>query len=40
MTAVLNELPGLRLNPDAPPPRYEGLIVRCYKPLNVLFETI
>lgn len=35
--AVLERLPGLRLDPDAAPPRLGGLQLRDFRPLNVLF---
>lgn len=35
--AVLTRLPNVRLDPSAEPPRFEGLFVRSWRPLNVLF---
>ena len=35
--AVQERLPGLRLNPDAPPPEFGGLQLRDFRPLHVLF---
>ena len=39
LSAVLERLPGLRVDPDAEPPRYAGSMSRRWMPLNVLFET-
>ena len=38
VAAVLERLPGLRLDPDAEPPRLGGFLLRSYRPLHVLFE--
>jgi cytochrome P450 len=35
--AVLTRLPRVRLDPGAEPPRFEGLFVRSWRPLHVLF---
>jgi cytochrome P450 len=35
--AVLTRLPNVRLDPSAEPPRFEGLFVRSWRPLNALF---
>lgn len=35
--AVLTRLPKVRLDPAADPPRFEGLFVRSWRPLHVLF---
>ena len=34
---ALLALPDLRRDPDAPPPRYEGLVARTFRPLHVRF---
>jgi cytochrome P450 len=34
---ILERLHGLRLDPDAEPPRMSGFVARAYKPLNTLF---
>jgi pulcherriminic acid synthase len=36
---ALTELPDLRLDPDAAPPRYEGYVTRAWRPLHVRFTT-
>lgn len=38
LEAVLDRLPGLRLDPDAPPPTVEGVAFRGPERLDVLFE--
>lgn len=35
---VLTRLPKVRLDPSAEPPRFEGLFVRSWRPLNVRFD--
>ncbi len=37
LTAVLARLPGVELDPGAEPPRYRGLFMRSWRPLNVRF---
>ena len=39
INAVLDRLPGLRLDPDAPPPTIEGFAFRSPPSIPVLFET-
>jgi hypothetical protein len=36
--AILDWLPGLRLDPSAEPPGFPGHFTRSYRPLNVLFD--
>jgi cytochrome P450 len=38
LRVLLERLPGLRLDPDAEPPRYTGSTARTWRPLNVLFD--
>ncbi|MGI4801969.1 MAG: cytochrome P450 [Janthinobacterium lividum] len=38
--AAMERLPNLRLNTAAKPPRFEGLFLRSFKPLHVLFDSI
>jgi cytochrome P450 len=38
LAALIRELPGLRLDPDAEPPRFTGFFTRSYRPLNVIFN--
>jgi cytochrome P450 len=35
---TLERLPGLRLDPDAPPPRFTGFLMRSYRPLHAVFD--
>ena len=35
--ALLDRLTGLKLDPDAPPPRFLGFFTRSFRPLNVTF---
>lgn len=35
---VLAEMPNLRLDPEAEPPRFDGLFLRSWRPLHVLFD--
>lgn len=36
--AVVEQLPGLRLDEEAPPPQFRGFILRSYRPLHVVFD--
>lgn len=36
--AALDRLPGLRLDPNAPPPVFASLFMRSWRPLHVVFE--
>jgi cytochrome P450 len=38
LRAILERLPGLRLDPDAAPPRYTGATPRTWRPLHVVFD--
>jgi cytochrome P450 len=38
LTMILERLPNLRLDPDAPQPEYKGVILRCWAPLHLLFD--
>jgi cytochrome P450 len=38
VAALVERLPGLRLDPDAEPPSFHGFLMRSYRPLHVLFE--
>ena len=35
---VLERMPNLRLDPEAEPPRFEGFLLRSYRPLHALFD--
>ena len=35
--ALLDRLPNLNLDPEAPPPRFRHLYLRSFRPLNVRF---
>jgi cytochrome P450 len=37
---ILSRLAGLRLDPDAEPPRMQGFVARSYKPLHALFTPV
>jgi cytochrome P450 len=39
LRALIDHLPGLRLDPASPPPIYTGFVQRTSRPLNVLFDT-
>lgn len=36
---VLNRMPNIRLDPDAERPTFDGLFMRSWRPLNVVFDT-
>lgn len=38
LSYAIDRLPGLRLDPDAPPPSFRGLYMRSMGPLNVVFD--
>jgi cytochrome P450 len=38
VSAAMARLPGLRLDPDFPPPRFASFYVRSFRPLHVVFE--
>jgi cytochrome P450 len=38
LAVALERLPNLRLDPDAEQPAYTGLVMRTWRPLNVLFD--
>jgi len=39
VSAVLDNLPDVRLDPSAAPPMFKSLFMRSWRPLNVVFET-
>ena len=39
MEAILDRLPGIRFDPEAPPPAENTLFSRSFRPLNVCFES-
>jgi cytochrome P450 len=38
VTAVLERLPNLRVDPDAEPPQFRGFLLRSFRPLHALFD--
>ena len=38
LPAILARLPGLRLDPDSAPPRFQQWMFRAYRPLHVVFD--
>lgn len=38
LEALITKLPGLRLDPDAPPPVSTGVVTRNWRPLHLLFD--